>query len=113
MISFLQSAIRFSAVFIYGCVGEIVTEKSGHLNLGIPGIMCGGTAGGCLGVSVYMSTLSNPNAPNYIRHRFRGAIRGYSRRNLRVFNRIVKVQSEHFRSCSHNVRRGIYAVYNG
>lgn len=66
MISFLQSAIRFSAVFIYGCVGEIVTEKSGHLNLGIPGIMCGGTAGGCLGVSVYMSTLSNPNAPNYI-----------------------------------------------
>lgn len=66
MIAFLQYSIRFSAVFLFGCVGEILTEKSGHLNLGIPGIMCSGAAGGCLGVSIYMGTLSNPDAPNYI-----------------------------------------------
>lgn len=66
MITMLQSAIRFSAIFLFGCVGEIITEKSGHLNLGIPGIMCGGTAGGCLGVALYMGSLSNPAAPNYI-----------------------------------------------
>ena len=57
---FLVGAIALSTVFIYGCVGEILTEKAGHLNLGIPGIMCAGTAGGCLGISLYMGSLSNP-----------------------------------------------------
>lgn len=66
MIQLLQSAIRFSAVFLFGCTGEILTEKSGHLNLGIPGIMCAGTAGGCLGVALYMGGLSNPSEPNYV-----------------------------------------------
>lgn len=65
MVQLLQSAIRFSAVFLFGCTGEILTEKSGHLNLGIPGIMCGGTAGGCLGVALYMASLSDPTQPNY------------------------------------------------
>ncbi len=66
MIMFLQNAIRCSATFMYGCLGEIITEKSGHLNLGIPGVMCGGVAGGCLGVSIYMGTLANPSTPNYL-----------------------------------------------
>lgn len=66
MITFLQSAIRCSAAFMYGSLGEIITEKSGHLNLGIPGIMCGGVAGGCLGVYTYMGMLSNPIHPNYL-----------------------------------------------
>ena len=62
----LSSAISFSAIFLYGCVGEIITEKSGHLNLGIPCIMCSGTAGGCLGVALYMGALKNPDSPSYI-----------------------------------------------
>ena len=62
----LSSAISFSAIFLYGCVGEIITEKSGHLNLGIPGIMCSGTAGGCLGVAIYMGALKNQDSPSYI-----------------------------------------------
>lgn len=66
MVQLLQSAIRFSAVFLFGCTGEILTEKSGHLNLGIPGIMCAGTAGGCLGVSLYMASLADPTQPNYL-----------------------------------------------
>lgn len=46
-------AIAVGLRFLYGCVGEILTEKSGHLNLGIPGIMCAGAAGGCYwGVAV-------------------------------------------------------------
>ena len=53
--SLLIAAISISSVFLFGCVGEIIMEKSGHLNLGIPGIMCMGTAGGCWGVSLYMS----------------------------------------------------------
>ena len=66
MVNLLQSAIRFSAVFLFGWTGEIITEKSGHLNLGIPGIMCGGVAGGCLGVSLYMASLPNPEEPSYL-----------------------------------------------
>lgn len=66
ILDLLQSAVRFSAIFLFGCTGEIITEKSGHLNLGIPGIMCAGTAGGCLGVSLYMGAIPNPSAPNYI-----------------------------------------------
>ena len=58
----LPSAIALSAVFIFGCVGEIIMEKAGHLNLGIPGVMCLGTLGGCIGVSIIMPALGN-NAP--------------------------------------------------
>ena len=47
-LNFLVDSIAFGAVFMYGSTGEILTEKSGHLNLGIPGIMCMGGAGGCL-----------------------------------------------------------------
>ena len=42
MFSFLREAIWFGTVYLYGSTGEIITEKSGHLNLGIPGIMCMG-----------------------------------------------------------------------
>ncbi len=47
MIDFLLSSVCLGMVFLYGSVGEILTEKVGHLNLGIPGIMCVGAAGGC------------------------------------------------------------------
>ncbi len=58
-ISFLHSAIRFSTVFLFGSTGETITEKSGHLNLGIPGIMCIGAIGGCIGERMYISSLSD------------------------------------------------------
>ena len=59
MTPFLVSALSIATVLLYGCVGEIITEKAGHLNLGIPGIMCMGTAGGCLGAYFYMSSLAS------------------------------------------------------
>lgn len=59
--SLIIAAISLSTVFLFGCVGEIITEKAGHLNLGIPGIMCSGTAGGCFGVYLYMNAFhDNP-----------------------------------------------------
>ena len=66
MTSFFVGAIALATVFLFGCVGEIITEKAGHLNLGIPGIMCVGTAGGCYAVSFYMSLLSDPNNASWI-----------------------------------------------
>lgn len=65
MTLFFVSAISIATVLLYGCVGEIITEKAGHLNLGIPGIMCMGTAGGCLGVSLYMGGLSSPDQASW------------------------------------------------
>ena len=47
-LNFFLDSLAFGATFIYGSTGEILTEKAGHLNLGIPGIMCMGGAGGCL-----------------------------------------------------------------
>ncbi len=47
-LGFLIDSLAFGATFMYGSTGEILTEKAGHLNLGIPGIMCMGGAGGCL-----------------------------------------------------------------
>ncbi len=46
-LNYLINAIALGATFLYGSTGEILTEKAGHLNLGIPGILCVGGAGGC------------------------------------------------------------------
>lgn len=46
LIQLLQSSVCFGTVIMYGSIGEILTEKSGNLNLGVPGIMyLGGIAG--------------------------------------------------------------------
>ena len=52
IISFLVSAIKFGMVLLFGSTGETITEKSGHLNLGLPGVMCVGTACGCVAEAV-------------------------------------------------------------
>ena len=46
MSQLLRSAIIFGTVILFGALGEILTERSGNLNLGVPGIMyLGGIAG--------------------------------------------------------------------
>lgn len=58
--SILVNAIRMGTIFLFGCVGEIFTEKVGHLNLGIPGVMCIGATGGAFAVSLYGGRVSAP-----------------------------------------------------
>lgn len=53
LLTFLVEAIRLGMTFLFGSTGEIITEKSGHLNLGIPGVMCVGASCGCLAESIY------------------------------------------------------------
>lgn len=60
---FLMSAIPLGMTFLYGSTGEIITEKSGHLNLGIPGIMCMGAAGGCTVLELLMISSGNAKLP--------------------------------------------------
>ena len=59
MINFLIRAILMSIPMLYGAVGEIITEKSGHLNLGIPGIMYVGAISGVSGAFVYENSCGN------------------------------------------------------
>ncbi|MBO5755130.1 MAG: ABC transporter permease [Clostridia bacterium] len=47
-LDYLLTSVALGMTFLLGCTGEILTEKAGHLNLGIPGIMCIGGAFGCL-----------------------------------------------------------------
>ena len=39
IISWLSMAIGFGSILAIASLGELLTEKVGHLNLGIPGIM--------------------------------------------------------------------------
>ena len=51
--SFVRLAVIKGIPLLYGATGEIITEKAGHLNLGIPGIMYMGAMGGLLGAYLY------------------------------------------------------------
>lgn len=57
VISFLALAIKFSTVFLFGATGEIINQKSGHLNMGTPGIMYLGALGGILGERIYILSI--------------------------------------------------------
>ena len=57
--AFISSAIPLGVPLLYGSTGEIVTEKSGHLNLGIPGIMYVGGIGGVIGAFLYELACGN------------------------------------------------------
>ena len=55
----MQSAVCFGTVIMFGAIGEILTERSGNLNLGVPGIMyLGGISG--LAASFFYE-FQNPN----------------------------------------------------
>ena len=59
IISFIQRAILQGTPLLYGATGEIVTEKSGNLNLGIPGIMYIGAISGVIGGFFYQNYSSS------------------------------------------------------
>lgn len=59
-VDYLLTAIPLGMTFLYGCTGEILTEKAGHLNLGIPGIMCIGGACGCIALRILGKTSCPP-----------------------------------------------------
>ena len=64
ILSFLPRAISQGIPLLYGSTGEIVTQKSGNMNLGIPGIMYVGGICGVIGAFVYEQSLPSPDALN-------------------------------------------------
>ena len=61
IIIFLQNAIRQGICILFGANGEILTEKSGNLNLGVPGMMYMGGIAGLAASFMYERAVENPN----------------------------------------------------
>lgn len=59
IVQFICRAILLGVPLLYGSTGEIITEKSGHLNLGIPGIMYVGAISGVAGSFIYENACGN------------------------------------------------------
>lgn len=59
---FVQKAIAQGISMLFGATGEIITEKSGNLNLGIPGIMYMGGIAGLMGAFFYENSTDKPIA---------------------------------------------------
>ncbi len=57
---FFAAAVSQGMPLLFGSVGEILTEKAGHLNLGIPGIMYMGAIGGITGAFLYENAVETP-----------------------------------------------------
>ena len=53
LISLFTSAVAFGTIIMFGALGEILTEKGGQLNLGVPGIMYMGGISGLLAAFFY------------------------------------------------------------
>ena len=62
LFAFVNAAIIQGIPLLYGATGEIITEKSGNLNLGIPGIMYIGGISGIIGGYLYEHSTDNPVA---------------------------------------------------
>ena len=57
---FIAAAVMAASPLLFGTVGEILTEKSGNLNLGVEGMMFMGGAGGLAGAYFYEQMSGNP-----------------------------------------------------
>ena len=59
-VSFIPRAVVQGIPLLYGSTGETLTEKSGNLNLGIPGVMYVGGISGVIGAFLYEQSCGSP-----------------------------------------------------
>ena len=59
--SFIPRAVSQGIPLLLGSTGEIITEKSGNLNLGLPGVMYVGAISGVIGSFFYEQSLADPS----------------------------------------------------
>ena len=63
-VSFIPRAVAQGIPLLFGSTGETLTEKSGNLNLGIPGIMYVGGISGVIGAFLYEQSCGSAAAMN-------------------------------------------------
>ena len=61
IIAFIQRAIVQGIPLLFGSTGEIITEKSGNLNLGTAGVMYMGGISGVIGAFLYENSVETVN----------------------------------------------------
>ncbi len=61
IIAFIQRAIVQGIPLLFGSTGEIITEKTGHLNLGTAGVMYVGGISGVIGAFIYENSVETIN----------------------------------------------------
>jgi len=62
IVSFIPRAVVQGIPLLFGSTGESLTEKSGNLNLGIPGVMYVGGISGVIGAFLYEQSLTASGA---------------------------------------------------
>ena len=63
-LAFIPRAVGQGIPLLFGCTGEIITEKSGNLNLGIPGVMYVGGICGVIGAFAYEQSVGASGSLN-------------------------------------------------
>ncbi len=58
LVAFIPRAVAQGIPLLYGSTGEILTQKSGNLNLGIPGVMYVGAISGVIGSFYYEQAIN-------------------------------------------------------
>ncbi len=58
LVAFIPRAVAQSIPLLLGCTGETLSEKSGNLNLGIPGVMYVGAISGVIGAFIYEQSVA-------------------------------------------------------
>jgi len=61
IVAFIQRAVVQGVPLLFGSTGEIITEKSGNLNLGTAGVMYVGGMAGVIGAFLYESSVDKVN----------------------------------------------------
>ena len=97
LITFIQKAIMQGICMLFGADGEILTEKSGNLNLGVPGMMYMGGIAGLMAAFYYEKLAAHPNGLVGI---FDG---GVWRADFQCADNYIKSKPECCRACAHNI----------
>ncbi len=66
LVNFIPGAVSQGIPLLYGCTGEILTEKSGNLNMGIPGTMYVGSICGVMGAFFYEKSLAGAPVNHFL-----------------------------------------------
>ena len=61
MIIWIQKAVSFAAFIMLAALGELLSERSGSLNLGTPGTLCVGASVGFISAFNYCNAVEEPN----------------------------------------------------
>ena len=65
LVSFLYATVLAGTPLLFGTLGEILTEKSGNLNLGVEGMMCMGAVMGFMAGYKTESAMLAQGVPRY------------------------------------------------